>query len=361
MKFIHKVSQYVRLIMPLKWWFSALTTCLGVFAGLLGSIYGDKIKTAFPFALENGPIAWSVVLFWVSLLIFGWFFGLGFNAQNQATNKLEQVIRTLPPKGFLVVFEDLFKTCLNVYWQAQETQGGITKAMEKTIVTALHGVLCLVKTFDSRHDHPVYSANIMLFRPITDLEPVSLGDNIIFTEPGYNPDAWDGVLQLRKEFALTLTDKEELKPDLMIKAIMLPIPKLKFRMDKGKPTVLPGAPAVFCDPTKFVGFENTLQLASWCREQSGLRASIAENVERYFVDGDGKDIRSFISIPIVLPGAQAGENPEVLGVINLHSNREGILPGEKAGLFVPLTSPFMLLIAYSLQKYSLGTVDQKSA
>ncbi|GEM_PF-3571261 len=360
MKWIRIAGQYVRLSMPLKWWFSALTTCLGVFAGLLGSIYGDKIKTAFPFALVNGPIEWSVVMFWVSLLIFGWFFGLGFNAQNQATNKLEQVIRTLPPKGFLVVFEDLFKTCLNVYWQAKETQAGSNKAMESTIVTALQGVLCLVKTFDSRPDHPVYSANIMLFRPIREVEPTNLAENIIFTEPGYNPDAWDGILQLRKEFAFTMTDKD-LTPDQTIKPIMLPVPKPQFRSDKGKPTVLPGAPAVYCDPTRFVGFENTLQLATWCREQSGLRASIAENVERYFVDGDGKDIRSFISIPIVLPPGPSGQNPEVLGVINLHSNREGILPGEKAGLFVPLTSPFMQLIAHCLEKYSVPPIDQKSA
>jgi len=295
----------------------------------------------------------------VSLLIFGWFFGLGFSAQNEATNKLERVIRTLPPRGFLVVFEDLFKACLNVYWEAYEEQEGV-EALKGSIVTALTGVLYLVKTFDTRHDHPQYSANIMLFRSIQEVPSKELAEHILFTEPGYDPEAWDGILQLRTEFAFTLIDREQ-KPDTVVKPIMLPIPKTQYRADKGKPTVLPGAPAVFCDPTRFVGFENTLQLATWCREHSGLRASVAEDVERYFVDGPGKEIRSFISIPIVLPAAKPDSKPEVLGVINLHSNREGILPGEKAGLFVPLTAPFMLLIARCLKKYNSLPKAEKSA
>lgn len=357
-KWIQHAWGYWRLRVPLKWWFSALTACLGAFAGLLGSVYGEQIKGAFPFVWGNGPIIWPAVLFWGSLLIFGWFFGLGFNAQNEATNKLEQVIRTLPPRNFLVVFEELFNQSFNVYWKANEERGN--GKLNGAINTAIAGVLFLVKSFDARHDHPQYSANIMLFKPAEDIPQKELTDNVLFTEPGFDQKSWDGVLQLQKDYAFSLKDNGP-EVDSDITPIILPIPKKDLRMDKGKPTVLPGAPAVFCDPSTFVGFENTLQLAAWCRDQSGLRASIAEDVERYFVDGPGKEIRSFISIPIMLPPEGPGAKHTVIGVLNLHSNREGILPGEKAELFVPLTAPFMLLIAHCMQQTVSPSTSPKGA
>ena len=343
---INKVQNYLRLQLPLKWWFSALTACLGTLAGLLGSIYGTNIQNAFPFNWGSGPIVSQVVLFWISLIIFGCFFGLGFGAQNEATNKLEQMMRTLPPKGFLVTFETLFSNCFKVYWNASEAQN--KPELVLAITTSLKGVLFLLKAFDTRHDHPQYSANIMLFKPIHEVSADSL-KHVLFKEPGYDFNAWDGVLELQSEYAFSLIDDAP-TPD-KIPTIMLPVPKEEFRFDKGKPTVLPGAPAAFCDPTKSVGFENTLQLSTWCRQHSGLRESVAEEVEKYFVDGPGKEIRSFISIPILLPSTVPDATPTILGVLNLHSNRDRILPGEKAGLFVPLTAPFTSLIARSLQKY----------
>jgi len=42
-----------------------------------------------------------------------------------------------------------------------------------------------------------------------------------------------------------------------------------------------GAPAVFCDPTQHVAFEDTRELADWCKH-SGLRPSVAKEVEEYF-------------------------------------------------------------------------------
>lgn len=350
MKWFHRIQNYLRLRLPLKWWFSALTACLGAFSGLLGSVYGEQIKSAFPFILGGESIIWSAVLFWISLLIFGCFFGLGFNAQNEATNKLEQVIRTLPPKNFLVVFEDLFKQSVSVYCRANEEQKKDNQ--HAAIKLAMAGVLYLVKNFDTRHDHPQYSANIMLFKQVSEVQQNDLKNNGMFIEPAYDSTSWDGVLQLQSEFAFTL-EETGLKTDNAVKPILLPIPKKEFRLDKGKPTVLPGAPAVFCDPTTFVGFENTIELATWCRDQSGLRPSVADDVESYFTDGPGKEIRSFISIPILSPTDLFESKPKVIGVLNLHSNREGILPGEKAELFVPLTVPFMFLIAHSLEKYSL--------
>ena len=331
-----------------QWWFAGFTACLGAFAGLLGSVYATQIGGAFPLSLSFavGPVIWEAVLFWVSLFAFGLFFGMGFKAQLDATNKLEQAIRTLPPKGFLIVFEDLFRITFATDSELNQATSDLASLTE-TIVAALSGVVLLVRQFDTRNDHPRYSVNLMVFKPIKDIESNELKKQIKFAEPGFNSAAWDGVLQLEPEFAYSVSGREaQPQKDQEVPPIMLPIPKPEYRSDKGKPTILPGAPDVFCNPNRFAGFENTLQLATWCREHSGLRASIAEDIERYFTEGPGKEIRSFISIPVVSPSSE-----EVLGVLNLNSNRDGFLLGEQAGLFVPLTTPFMLLISRALAKY----------
>ena len=246
-----------------------MTAALGAFAGLLGSIYADDIKTAVPFILltenrlwVNGPLHSYAVLFWISLLVFGLFFGLGFKAQNEATNKLEQVIRTLPPKGFLVAFERLFRDSFGIDWIANESGKG-AKELSGSIHVALNGVALLAKTFDARHDHPTYAINVMVFRPISEVTIEEVKEHILFAEPGYNTASWDGVLQLRKEFAYILGEKGSIQPDSDLPPVMLPIPKREFRTDKGRPTVLPGAPKVYCEPSNsFAGFEDTRELAA---------------------------------------------------------------------------------------------------
>jgi hypothetical protein len=343
----------VFLRLPLKWWFSGFTAALGAFAGLLGSIYAEQIKSAFPFTFGDGPVVWSAVLFWAALLLFGCLFGLGFNAQNQVTTRLENVIRTLPPRDFLEVFETLFSQSFRVDWKAQEDKQD-AEGHKGSIVAATSGLVWLVARFDARGDRARYSANIMVFRPIDTIPSQELKDNMIFAEPVQDASRLDGVLQLQTEFAFTM-NKGTLEKDADAAPIMLPIPKPEFRIDEGKPTVLPGAPAVFCDPTTHVGFDDTLKLSDWCVKFSGLRPSIATQIQTYFRTGKGKEIRSFISIPIGSPG----QNDQVLGVLNIHCNREGMLPGDKAGLFVPLAHPFVLLIARALHRYGAFTQATK--
>jgi len=52
------------------------------------------------------------------------------------------------------------------------------------------------------------------------------------------------------------------------------------RLDNGS-NVLPGAPAVFCDPTQHVALKTLVELADWCKH-SGLRPSGSKEVEGIF-------------------------------------------------------------------------------
>jgi hypothetical protein len=263
---------------------------------------------------------------------------------RERSTELQTRIQALPPKGFLVTFEDLFRVTFDVDSRAGDSEDGL----KASIVVALGGIASLVRAFGNRSDGAEYFINLMVFRPAAQIRPEDLAKHVLFAEPGANPTTWDGVLQLRKEFAYRF-DHDTMQPDAEVEPIMLAIPDTAYRVDNGRSTVLPGAPAVFCDPTRSAGFDNTLELAAWCRENLALRSSVADDIERYYAAGDGKRVRSFVSLPIVV--TPPGGTPITIGVMNIQSSRPGFLPGEQAGHFIPLATPFVLLIGRALSKY----------
>lgn len=341
--------------LPLQWWFPSVITCLAVFVAGLGVLHVDEIKSSVPFGWGTGPLVWPALLFWGGLLICASLVGLMLSARNEAmraglaelkdrSTELQSRIQSLPPKGFLVTFEDLFRVSFDVDSRAGETEDGL----KASIVVALGGIASLVRAFTSRSDGAEYFINLMVFRPAAQIRPEDLSKHILFAEPGANPNTWEGVLQLRKEFAYRF-DHDNMQPDAEVEPIMLAVPEPSYRVDNGKPTLLPGAPSVFCDPTASAGFENTLELAAWCRQHLALRSSVADDIERYYAAGAGQSIRSFICMPVVV--TPPGGTPVTIGVLNVQSSRPGFLPGMQAGHFIPLATPFVLLIGRSLSKY----------
>ncbi len=341
--------------LPLQWWFPSLIACLAVFFAGLGMLHADEIKSSVPFGWGTGPLVWPALLFWAGLLACAWLVGLMMSTRNETaraalaelkdrSTELQARIQALPPKGFLVTFEDLFRVSFDVDSRAGDSEDGL----KASIVVALGGIASLVRAFSSRGDGAEYFINLMVFRPAAQIRPEDLAKHVLFAEPGANPHTWDGVLQLRKEFAYRF-DHDNMQPDAEVEPIMLAIPETPYRMDNGKPTLLPGAPAVFCDPTQSAGFENTLELAAWCREHLALRSSVADDIERYYAAGAGTAVRSFICMPIVV--TPQGGSPITIGVLNIQSSRPGFLPGEQAGHFIPIATPFVLLIGRSLSRY----------
>ncbi len=341
--------------LPLQWWFPSLITCLAVFLAALGMLHADEIKSSVPFGWGPGVLVWPALLFWGGLLACGSLVGLMLSARSETTRaglaelkdrstELQTRIWELPPKGFLVTFEDLFRVSFDVDSRAGDSEDGL----KASIVVALGGIASLVRAFSSRGDGAHYFINLMVFRPAAQIRPEDLEKHVLFVEPGANPNTWDGVLQLRKEFAYRF-DHDHVELDAEVEPIMLAIPEPGYRMDSGKPTLLPGAPSVFCDPTRCAGFENTLELAAWCRQHLALRSSVADDIERYYAAGAGTAIRSFICMPIVV--TPPGGSPITIGVLNIQSSRPGFLPGEQARHFIPLATPFVLLVGRSLSKY----------
>jgi len=110
--------------------------------------------------------------------------------------------------------------------------------------------------------------------------------------------------------------------DAAVRALALPIP-VDIKDASGRPSVLPGAPLAFVNGTPD-GYMDSNTLAKWCREKGNFLPSAVDELEEYFSSGgDGKDARSFVSVPLL-------DDDGPFAVLNIHANRPDLLGPEPA-------------------------------
>jgi hypothetical protein len=357
-------------------WFAGITAVVGAVAGLLGAIYADQIKRAFPFYCCAGSLEIEALIFWFAALLFGLMFGSNFWAQSSIVDEqldelrentqkldsglrtlhvssqtLEEQIKTLPPKSFLQMFESDLIKCYPIATRATEANASYQDIREG-ILGVLSGLACLAKLFDGATRNANYSANIMVFRSLAGLSPDEIADfqnRAKFTErQGAGSDGWSGVLELMPHLAVFLGDRMKFDDNRLPRFVMeIPLPE--FRKDScGKSAVLPGAPEAFCE-RGYTFCPDTFDVAEQCRRERALRPSVSVAMDRYFREQDGQDIRSFVSIALAPSGClrrtAGAEEEEPIGVINIHSDQPHMLSNRGVELFVPLTAPHKLLIS----------------
>ncbi len=86
--------------------------------------------------------------------------------------------------------------------------------------------------------------------------------------------------------------------------------------------------------------------------KSALDLSTINKVKSYFdMQGDGENILSFGSIPILSPSQKANvSNDTPLGVLNIHSAEENLLQDNGQTLFAPLLESFLMLLSVLILK-----------
>ena len=106
-------------------WYGVLLTFLGVWTGLYGSLFSNDIKNAFPFYWGKGDVSYVAFVFWILLAVFSFLFYFRHSAAHESQNllvhqseRLENLIRTLPPEGFLTEFAKISNLCQQNSWKA---------------------------------------------------------------------------------------------------------------------------------------------------------------------------------------------------------------------------------------------------
>lgn len=328
--------------------YAAVVTFLSLFAGLLGALYPDEVKSAFPFYWGRGPIAWHAAAFWACALGATFLFFAGQRASeerfDERTKDLERLIRSLPPSDFLFTFKDIYRRCDNAFAEVLMAPAQVrTRAVvEKAIRIILSGVATLAQKFDAEPANVTYGANVMWFRARAALdvsEAKSVNEHLIFNEPDRPISALRGVLDLDIELS-TNTGIADSGPDRTLRPIALPIPEEIWSADGKRLRILPGAPVAFCFGA-LDGYRDTLLLGDWCREQE-ISETVAQRVDRYF--GELRlQVRSFVSLPL----QSLDDATSLVGVMNIHRNKPGLLSSKApAEQFEPLVAPFQAMVVH---------------
>lgn len=336
--------------------FGGVTTVVGVIAGLLGAHYDKDVFEAtlwIPWRSPANMFAPGPTLFLSFTIAFGYFFSGTLKAQSKSANRaraelnqqaahLEDLVRrleSLPPEDFLANYQTALRSATNSLVGAFGEFGNI-EPIEKAIRNILGAVLELVGKYDRSSDSATYSANIMLFRASEATEQATL---VYATDTTpLHPDH-DGCLELVTTLSTT-TKTAEFGPDVSVPPLCLPLPKDKQatrdKMLNARYSVMPGAPWAYVHK-EFVGFPTIQMLDEWLDTTSSLDTKTMEDLRLYFKTGEGRNIHSFISMPLL----DVGNKELAVGVLNLHSDRTGLLEEKGAERFSPLLEPFRLLLS----------------
>jgi hypothetical protein len=350
-------------------WFAGLTAAVGTFAGFLAAIYSDNVRVAFPFSPPHdlwwsGPLVVSALVTWVALITFGCMFGINswalssasdfqIQALQKSTQELHDVIRTQPPRNFLVSFQD-FLVLAYPPIMAGLSDGQTEIKIREGIVAVLSNLAFMAQLFDRQQKRRRYCANVMLFRDfatLTETERSDLSGLAKFRErPPTDGVGWYGVLELRPDLAVSLKGDEGIAIDESLPRFVLEIPGERERIDaEGRGLVLPGAPEAFC-ARAYTYIPDAYLMGDSCSQERGLRPAISTDMDRYFKEGNGRDVRSFISIPILPSGCGNRRDGTPLGVLNIHCDQPYMLRSrEGVELFVPMTAPHLLFVAHLIE------------
>lgn len=371
-------------------------------AGLAGRADNGAVLRSWPFYWGRGPISWWAVAFWSLGLASA---GLAWlkerkakhdkseekrrrtRAENQAaemqreardareenralSERLAEEVRTstvrlekMPPKDLLGSFDGLFEASYDAYLRAVRNIGKgrmAPRELEDVLEIArvvLFAATSLVQKFEKSPSGVVFSANVMLFRPIGNLKPAEkeqIRARLRFHGDGRGFDGLQGVLDAQRSLSVLIDGTKTMTkpvPDLGLPVMSMPVFTTERSPEQGW-LVLPGAPQAFCSGDMDV-CPDVDDIIARCDQRSvykHLSGKIREHLSM-----EVPHIKSFVSLPLERAAREqvgrAGQSTQDsrghrLGVVNINSSRVGLLADpEVQELLLPLLRPILWMVA----------------
>lgn len=338
--------------------FGMAATMVIVVAGVCASLFTESIRTIGASWIPAPDDAAGGWLFWLMVFLAALLFWVNHAALTHKSEKarmdLETAVKrlnTIPSEIFLPTYTRCWKQAASITLAciAAKSRNGLKRDdVEEAIKAVQLAILESAKDFDNADGASDYSANIMLWRDQSKELERNDALSIVQVAPGDPMIA--GVLELIPTLSVVVKGGEKnSKPpesaDTLTRPILLPIPEghANFLDDAGveKLVLLPGAPFAFATGRCTV-FPSMQEFIEILRNGTTLDERVKRRVTQYFTEGEGKHVRSFASFAILSGHALP------LGVLNLHSNRPGLLEDNGETLFAPVLSPFLTLLSVLL-------------
>lgn len=277
------------------------------------------------------------------------------NKLLKGNEKLENLIRTLPPDDFLYRYSNAYNDSYEAYQICKAYND--KQVSEAFIRTLLLTIAALCRNFERvRGNRHRYAANIMIYHTYKDWSKNYKKDkkDISFFDENISEASLEGILQLIPELSVStksaskkLGNVENPTPDDHVLEIALPIPK-KLEDKKGKLKALLGAPLSF-KTKNTVHYEDTKGLKTWFDEDASFDSTIEDNVLSYFKSKEGRPIRGFISIPIFETNIFT-ENKSPIAILNIHKSSTFFKEHNPNDL-LSLLQPFFNLLSDHIQHW----------
>ncbi|WP_143266386.1 hypothetical protein [Paraburkholderia caledonica] len=370
-----KTSQNVVIRLILAFWrfstgvaFPAIVAFVGAFTGLWVSVYSTELKNAFAEIAKNrsfslvteAHVLIAAVLFVFFFLIFATQQHMQTRASARAqseliqeTNTLRSMVtelKTLPPGDFLQSFQESFLSVQHLLLFAKPSE-----ARDIDHVTMIQSVLRAIATlahrYDRRPDNVKYSANVMVYWDNLTLQKMIGSDDakallnaVIFADVRDDHfTSGRGLLELVPSLAATADENAHSEPD----QIVLPVSDTPWvnLMAGDRFNVLPGAPFAL-SLGRFAHYDSIETMLKWCQDEADISLKVRDQLRSYFHGGKGKDIRSFLSIPLRLSDAS-------IGVLNVQASAPRMLDKGGTALFVPLITSLVSLLTYLVANWMI--------
>ena len=319
---------------------SAFAMC-ALIAGAVSQFYSDPIKRGFPLHAFGNPER-AALVFWVFVFLTA-ATGIAYYAASghmrdaevkslqSHTSELVETLRTQPPEGFMRVYGRLCASMMKTYTAAlaDPSPDGLRHGIRVALYTAAE----LAKVFDRGEPGETYSANVMAYRSVAELgDPAAWSEEqLTLYPPGFRPAKILGALVL-DPLLTTSSESRKAEPVPGMKAIRIAIPDpVEDTRREGEHTgrlrMLPGGAAALHLGAPF-HVPDARYMRETMRSLFSLEEALISCSEHYFRTGEGRSVRSFVSLPLFEdPGDMKG--PRV-GVLNVESSDRDIFEGNES-------------------------------
>lgn len=334
----------VRLSQPGAW---AFIWACGFGAALIGSLFAAELRSLDTYT-NSASAGWAVA--YVEGVVF---LIVAVAAQrshqmkserevaeslNGSIGKVQELVRTLPPDTFGEGLVRLFPRTYAVAQAASISQGNDRlAALRDAIQDVLRDIQALATVFEA-DENAHLCANLMVFVPRErwDADAERSLKNILRFWCGASLDGLSGALALDPKFLISADDSSS-----TLDWMALPVADCDVLNPK---RVLPGAPKSFLLKEHFI-YPDVEHLLRECRDGTvDVLRETTDAIERHFKEAS---IASFLSTAVRQP-----DTDQCVGVLNLHSNRLGLLrssitPDPKPALrFLQCIAPHVTLLGY---------------
>lgn len=348
---IRKAREWLISPAQFAWVVTALSFLLAVSVSLFPSTIRGSTRSAFEafFKLEARQVEWSVLFFWLLVLVLLVLLHLRFRQERsealEQARSIRQAIYRAPNPRVFVEYSNLFENAYSAEMQLREGVEGSDSAdvvgkASQTVRQLLSACCDLVGHFAPPQSQ--LGANVML---VQTREEGSYSTELVqrlkfFDTDRQRIESLRGLLYIPKDLVFPHAEDEG---DLHIPLIALPVPQEPFDKTE-KALALPGAPFALLTGTQ-TSFDDTRLLADqWCQD---FDAQTRDQVRHYFSStGDGKGVRSFVSFRIGTAG-------DPVGVLNVDCSEPGILGSDEyhETLFA-LMKPLLALLDHPVAEYA---------